>query len=395
MESQRPSGTFPGYAPFPFQHGWDFGTAWCDAGVICPWTVYRVYGDRQIIERCWEPMTRFMQWRQRTSQEFLGVVHGNDWGDWLAVNEQTPLDYIDTVFFAYTSRLMAEMAEAIDRDQEANQYRQQLEKIREAFAQKYVQPNGHLTVDTQTAYALALLADLIPAPLRQAAGDRLAAKIRDNGNRMATGFLGTRPLLPMLSSVGHHDLAVQLLQSREFPSWGYEIEQGATTIWERWDSYTKEDGFGRHNASMNSFAHYAFGAVCEWMFWGLAGIDTESPGFQQLRIQPQPPSPDSNPQHTPIHWVRAHYDSIHGRVAVDWQQQPTQFTLNLKLPANTSATVILPASPGAAVREGNRDLAEVDGVRLLRRNDQQVELALGSGSYQFLVERGDEGRSPN
>jgi alpha-L-rhamnosidase len=386
MESQRPSGTFPGYAPYPFQHGWDFGTAWCDAGVICPWTIYRVYGDRQIIEQCWEPMTRFMRWRRDSSQNFLGVVHGNDWGDWLAVNERTPLDYIDTIFFAYSSRLMAEMAEATDRREEADEYRQLYRQIAAAFAKKYLRDDGTLTIDTQTAYALALFADLIPLQLRQAAGNHLAQKIRDNGNRMATGFLGTRPLLPVLSAVGHHDLAVRLLQSREFPSWGYEIEQGATTIWERWDSYTKEDGFGRHNASMNSFSHYAFGAVCEWMFSTLAGIELQSPGFQHLRIHPRPPAPDSNSQHPAIHWVQAHYDSIHGRVGVAWARKDELFRLDVEVPANTSADVILPSARDAVVQESGQAISMVKGVKLVRQDDQQVELSIGSGSYRFVVQ---------
>ena len=117
MESQRPSGTFPGYAPYPFQHGWDFGTAWCDAGVICPWTIWQAYGDTRIIERCWEPMTRFIAWRKSASKDFLGVAHGNEWGDWLAVNEKTPIDYIDTAYFAYSTKLMAEMAQAIGKTQ--------------------------------------------------------------------------------------------------------------------------------------------------------------------------------------------------------------------------------------------------------------------------------------
>ncbi len=389
MESQRPSGTFPGYAPYPFQHGWDFGTAWCDAGVICPWTIYHVYGDRQVIEQCWEPMTRFMQWRRNTSQDSLGVVHGNDWGDWLAVNERTPLDYIDTIFFAYSSRLMAEMAEATDRQEEAEEYRQLYRQIATAFAKKYVHRDGTLAIDTQTAYALALFADLIPPELRQAAGDHLAQKIRDNENRMATGFLGTRPLLPVLSAVGHHDLAVRLLQSREFPSWGYEIEQGATTIWERWDSYTKEDGFGRHNASMNSFSHYAFGAVCEWMFSTLAGIEPQSPGFQQIRIHPRPPAPDSNPQHPAIHWVQAHYDSIHGRVGVAWAQDNGRFRLDVEIPANTSARVILPASRDATIQESGQALSMVEGIEVMRRADQQAELSIGSGTYQFVVQPAD------
>ena len=254
MESQRPSGAFPGYAPFPFQHGWDFGTAWADAGIICPWTIWQAYGDTRVIERCWEPMTRFMEWRKATSRDNLGIVHGNNWGDWLAQGASTPLDYVDTIYFAISSQKMAHMAAAVGRDEEAAAYGKQFEAIKAAFNEKYVRDDGSLSVNTQTAYALALFADLIPERLIDTSGRKLAEMIDANGNHMSTGFLGTRPLLPVLSSVGQHDLAVFLLQSHEFPSWGYEIDQGATTIWERWDSYTKEDGFGRHNAAMNSFA---------------------------------------------------------------------------------------------------------------------------------------------
>ena len=144
MESQRPSGAFPGYAPFPFQHGWDFGTAWADAGVICPWTIWQAYGDTRIIEVCWEPMTRFLQWRKKTSQQDLGVVHGNEWGDWLAQGAATPLDYIDTIYFAISSRMMAEMADAIGKSDEAAAYRDQFARIKAAFNKKYVRDDGSL-----------------------------------------------------------------------------------------------------------------------------------------------------------------------------------------------------------------------------------------------------------
>ena len=384
MESQRQSGAFPGYAPFPFQHGWDFGTAWADAGVICPWTIYRVYGDTRVIDRCWEPMTRFMEWRKRTSRDYLGIVHGNNWGDWLAQEEtKTPLDYIDTVFFAYDARLMAEMARATGRDEAAAGYEQLFSKIKRAFVKKYVRSDGTLNVDTQTAYALALFADLIPKELRGAAGQKLTDKIAANGHRMATGFLGTRPLLPVLSSVGQHDLAVRLLQSREFPSWGYEIEQGATTIWERWDSYTKEDGFGRHNAAMNSFSHYAFGAVCEWMFSQLAGIDAAGPGYQQIFIRPSPPSPGSNPDHEPISWVKARYDSIRGPIAVSWRREAGHFDLTVTIPANTTAKVVLPATDSAALTESGKPLTDTSDARLTGAGDGKAIVSLGSGTYRF------------
>ncbi len=384
MESQRPSGAFPGYAPFPFQHGWDFGTAWADAGVICPWTVYRVYDDTRIIDRCWEPMTRFMDWRRRTSRDFLGVVHGNHWGDWLAQEQtKTPLDYIDTIYFAYSTRLMADMARATQREREAAEYEELFGNIKRAFVKKYVRADGTLTVDTQTAYALALFADLIPNPLREAAGRELADKIAANGQRMATGFLGTRPLLPVLSSVGRHDLATFLLQSHEFPSWGYEIDQGATSIWERWDSYTKEDGFGRHNAAMNSFSHYAFGAVCEWMFRRLAGIDTEGPGYSRLILRPCPPSPGSNAEHEPIHWVRASYDSIRGKIASNWKLEGDRFRLDVEVPANTTATVFVPATGASRVTEGGKPLDDVAHVRVVGREDDRVVLRVPSGRYRF------------
>jgi alpha-L-rhamnosidase len=384
MESQRPSGTFPGYAPFPFQHGWDFGTAWCDAGVICPWTIWRAYGDTRIIERCWEPMTRFIAWRKSESKDFLGVAHGNDWGDWLAVNEKTPLEYIDTTYFAYSAKLMAEMAQAIGKTKDGAQYRELFEKIKAAFAQKYLKPDGTLSVDTQTAYALALYVDLLPDNLRVATGARLAKKIEDNEGRMSTGFLGTRPLLPVLSATGQSDLAVRLLQSRKYPSWGYEVEQGATTIWERWNSYTKDKGFGgAQNAEMNSFAHYAFGAVCEWMFSQLAGIQTDGPGYKRIIIRPTPPSPGSNPDQKPIDWVRAHYDSIHGRIASAWKLEGASFSLEVTIPANTAATVYLPSREAASVMESGKPLAQAQGVKLLRTEGDRVVLAVESGAYRF------------
>ncbi len=386
MESQRPSGTFPGYAPFPFQHGLDFGTAWCDAGVIVPWTIYKAYGDTRIIERCWEPMTRFIKWRQGESKGNLGIVHGNDWGDWLALTEKTPLDYIDTAYFAYSTRLMADMAEAIGKKREAAQYRDLFAAIKSAFNEKYVNPDGTLKVDTQTAYALALYMDLLPENLRVAAGGRLAKKVQDNNGLMGTGFIGTRPLLPVLTAAGQNDLAVRLLQTRKYPSWGYEIEQGATTIWERWNSYTKDKGFGGdQNAAMNSFAHYSFGAVCEWMFTQLAGIDSDGAGYRHIIIRPNPPTPNSNPDEKPIDWVRAHYDSIRGRIDASWKKTDGQFDLDITIPANTTATVYVPASDVSEITESGADLSRANGVKFLRKDGDRIVLAVESGTYRFIA----------
>ena len=391
QEAQLPSGAFPDYCPWPFQHGKAFATAWTDAGIIVPWTVWKAYGDTRLLEQHWASMTRFMEWREANAKDFLGVQlpDANTWGDWLNQNESTPIAFIDTAYFAYTASLMAEMATALGRDTEAAAYRELFGHIQTAFAKKYLRADGSLSVDTQTAYALALYVGLVPENLRVAAGLCLAQKIRDNDTRMATGFLGTRPLLPALSSVGQNDLAVRLLQSRRFPSWGYEVENGATTIWERWDSFTKEHGFngtaGNQNASMNSFAHYSFGAVCEWMFRMLAGIDTDGAGYQRILIRPAPPTPGSNPEHPAISWVNARYDSLHGRIVSRWRLADARFDLEVTIPANTTATVYLPAADAKSVTESGRPLKKAKGVKLLGRQGDRVVIGIGSGTYRFAT----------
>jgi alpha-L-rhamnosidase len=390
MESQRPSGVFPGYAPYPFQHGWDFGTAWADAGVICPWTIWQAYGDTEVIDNCWEPMTKFMQWRKKTSVDDLGISHGNAWGDWLAQGAETPLDYVDTIYFAISSKMMSEMAEATGRVKDAKEYQSQFDRTKAAFAVKYLRADGSVNVNTQTAQALALQANLVPEELREATGRHLAKMLEENGNHMATGFLGTRPLLPVLSSSGQHDLATFLLQSQEFPSWGYEIRNGATTIWERWDSYTKEDAFGRHNAAMNSFSHYAFGAVCEWMFRTLAGIQSDGPGYKKIIIRPTPPSPGSNSMHAPVDWVRASYDSIRGTIRSDWKMVDDRFHLNVTIPANTSATVYLPTRNAASITEGGNSIENDKLIKVSDNQDGYQKLSVPSGTYQFVCQSGIE-----
>ncbi|MCZ7637887.1 MAG: glycoside hydrolase family 78 protein [Verrucomicrobia bacterium] len=390
-EAQLPGGAYPDYCPWPFQHGKAFAPAWTDAGIIVPWTVWQVYGDTRVLERQWDSMTRFLDWRQANARGFLGIQHpeANTWGDWLNLNEPTPIEYVDSVYFAITTRLMGDMADALGRRHEAVAYRALLDNIRSAFAAKYLGPDGTLTVDTQSAYALALDAGLIPEPLCHAAAERLAQKIRTNDTRMATGFLGTRPLLPVLSAHGQHDLAARLLQSRRFPSWGYEVENGATTIWERWDSFTREHGFngiaGNQNAAMNSFSHYSFGAVCEWMFRVLAGIDTATPGFRQLRLRPMPPAPGSNPEHPAISWARARYDSLAGPIASHWRLDGGRFEYEVSLPANTTATVHLPASEADRITEGGRPLRKVKGARLVGREADRWVVEVGSGSWRFVT----------
>jgi alpha-L-rhamnosidase len=390
-EAQRSFGAYPDYCPYPMGHGSrdkTFGTAWTDAGIICPWTIWWVYGDTRLLEKHWDSMRRFMDWRAAsTTPEGLGVSIGNTWGDWLNVGETTPIEFIDTCYHALDCRLMAQMAQALQRPLEADLYRNRFNTVRAAFIKNYVTNNAALTIDSQTAHVLALWVGLLPDQVVPQAAARLADKIARNGHRMTTGFLGTKPILPALTTAGYHDLAVRLFQSRQFPSWGYEVVNGATSVWERWDSFTREHGFegqsGTQNASMNSFSHYAFGAVCEWAFQSLAGIDTDGPGFQKIILRPGPPAPGSNPDQPPIDWVRAEYHSIHGPIISAWKRGPNDFEYRVSIPANTTATLYLPADDSATIREGGRPLAQAEGVRVLRREAGRTVLTVASGSYNF------------
>jgi alpha-L-rhamnosidase len=388
------AGAYPDYAPYPFAHGKPgavFGTAWTDAGVICPWTMWRVYGDTRLVAEHWDSMKRFMDWRARLDPALEGVAAGNTWGDWLNVDAPTPIPFIDLCHHAQSARMMAELAYALGRADEAAAYRERLGKLKAAFAAKYLRPDGTLSVKTQTACVLALGLGLLPPERSAGVVNQLVGLIERAGYRMTTGFLGTKSILPVLSAHGHHDLACRLFQSREFPSWGYEVEQGANSVWERWDSFTKEHGFegttGKNNAAMNSFSHYAFGAVMEWAFRDLAGIDTRDPGYGTILVRPRIPSAASNPAGRPLDWVEAEYDGPRGRIASRWERSPAGLVVKVTVPANTLTEIHLPAGDPAAVSEGGRPLAagETPGVKAVRAADGRVIIEAGSGDYVFTV----------
>ena len=385
-EAQRPEGPYPDYAPYPMGHGKPgktFGTAWMDYGIICPWTIWQVYGDTRVVERHWSSMTKFMDWRKASSPSLTGVSIGNPWGDWLNLKEDTPVEFIDAVYYAKDALMMAEMAQAIGKDSEAATYRQLRTDVVARWCLDWLNADGTLKVQTQTAHVLALENHLVPEAYVAAISARLVQRITDNSYRMATGFLGTKPLLPVLSANGQHDLAVRMFQSRSFPSWGYEVENGATSIWERWDSYTKEDGFGRHNAAMNSFSHYAFGSVCEWMFRDLAGIDQLGAGMQHLIIRPRPPTPTSNPERAPMTWVRAEHTSHYGLISVAWERTVEQFSVKITIPPNCDARVFVLTSDVASIRIDGKTATEAGlNVEFSLTNPT---LRIGSGSWNITA----------
>jgi alpha-L-rhamnosidase len=347
--------------------------AWSDAAVICPWTIYRVYADTRVLEKHYDMMVRWIEYCRANSKGLLRPAEG--YGDWLSIEADTPKDVLGTAYFAHSTRLVAATARALGKENDAERYEALFHEIREAFNRAYVEKDGRIQGDTQTCYVLALWFDLLPEEKREAAIRHLVDDIRGRGTRLSTGFVGTSYLMPTLTAVGQNQLAYELLLSDRFPSWGYSIKHGATSIWERWDGWTAEKGF--QNPGMNSFAHYSFGAVARWMFQTVAGIDTGDPGFQRLAIRPRPAEG--------LSWVKASYRSLHGLVATEWKTEGDRFTLDVTVPANATAKVYVPADDPARVTESGRPAANAEGVKMVGREPGSVIYEVGAGEYRFAV----------
>jgi alpha-L-rhamnosidase len=392
-ESQRSFGAYPDYAPYPMGHGEagkTFGAAWADAGIICPHTLWKVYGDTRLIERHWDSMARFLSFRQATSPSFQGVSIGNAWGDWLHLKDPTPIELIDAAYFAHSAQLMSEMAAALHRDSEAESYRNLAERVKSAFVDKYVRRDGGLKEPSQTACVLALQFELLPAPSRAAVTEQLAKLIESNGKRMSTGFLGTKSILPALTSHGKESLAMRLFLSREFPSWSYPVVNGATSIWERWDSYTQEKGFGdADNVALNSLSHYSFGAVAEWMFQSLAGIDTDGPGYRKILLKPVGALAQSTGSQSTLQWVKAAYDSPTGVIRSAWSVHDRTFEYSAEVPPNTTATLYLPSRPTEKVSINGKSPEAATGAHFLRFEEGAAVYTLEPGNYEFVSQYED------
>jgi alpha-L-rhamnosidase len=251
-------------------------------------------------------------------------------------------------------------------------------QIREAFNKAYVSEDGRIKGDTQTCYAMGIYFDLLAVDKRELAAKHLVEAVRKKNWHLSTGFVGLSYLLPALSQTDNLDVAYRLLNNETFPSWGYSIKNGATTIWERWDGWTEEKGF--QDPGMNSFNHYAFGSVGRWMFGVVAGIDTDGPGYKRIIIDPQPGGGFS--------YAKAGYESIHGQVKSSWEIKDGTFTLNVTIPANTTAAVYVPAKDAESVTESGRPAAASEGVKFLQMEAGRAVYQVGSGNYEFVSEDG-------
>jgi alpha-L-rhamnosidase len=291
---------------------------------------------------------------------------GPNFADWLAVNSQTPPDLIGTAYWALMARMMTEMAGAINRQTEAKVYSGKFDNLRAAFTREFVKADGaQIGSGSQTSQLLPLYLGLLAGQDRPAALDRLIKDIDAHDGHLTTGFLGTPFLLFTLSQQGRSDVAYKLLLNETYPSWGYMLSKGATTWWERWNGDSGDP-------AMNSFNHYAFGSVVAWVYRSVAAIDAGAPGFKQIAIRPR--------MDERMKSARGEYESIYGRIVSDWSTTAGGvFVHRIVIPANTSATVYLPAKAGAKVTEGGKQVETKPGA------DGTAIVTVGSGTYEFRV----------
>jgi alpha-L-rhamnosidase len=372
-DAQRADGEFPMVAPMKVA-GDDGGPAWADSGVICPWTMYEVYGDRRELARHYPAMCRFIEFcRNRSTPDLLPPAKYHCFGDWLNIQANTPANVICTAYFAYSTHLTARAAEVLGKTEDAAKWNTLFEQIKAAFNRAYVNADGVVQGDTQTGYVLALAFDLLDADKAALAAANLAKNIEARGGHLSTGFVGTKDLMLVLSKIGRNDLAMRLVHNDTFPSWGFSIKQGATSIWERWDGWTPEKGF--QNPSMNSFAHYSFGAVYQWMFENLGGIRAAGPAYKHIIIAPVL---DEKLGH-----ARVSYHSVRGEIESAWERTPTGLTLRVVVPPNTTARVGIPADSVESVTESGQPLAKAPGVTIMQKEGDRVWVGIGSGEYNF------------
>jgi alpha-L-rhamnosidase len=384
---QFPSGSVPHVIPDIFTNGKDEqqggSTGWGDVATVVPWNMYLAYGDKRILEEQYPSMKAWVDFMQHQSKDNLWNT-GNHFGDWLfySVNDDvsgtsaiTSKSLISQCFWAHSTQLLINTAKVLGKNEDVTFYTDQLAKIKDAFMKEYVTPKGLISSDTQTAYALALQFDLMPENLRQQAADRLAANVSRYNNHLTTGFLGTPYLCHVLSRFGHADVAYKLLLQDTYPSWLYPVKMGATTIWERWDGIKPDGTF--ETPTMNSYNHYAYGAIGDWMYRVIAGIDTkdEGVGYKQIVIKPVIGGD--------LKFANADYETMYGKVSSHWKLAGKAFSLDVIIPANTTATIYVPnngttlISEGAKSVVGRKDLiAEggIPGYKIIKVN---------SGPYNF------------
>lgn len=384
---QKPGGEVPDVIPDVLNRQ-DATTAapsagWGDVAVIVPWTLYQVYGDRRLLETQYPGMKKWVEYIRNKAGDSYQWKGGSKYGDWLfyhppvnshtAADGYTEPDFIATAFYAYSSKLLALTAKELGRTDDEKTYTDIFNRIKNVFNHEYVTPAGRVGTNSQTAYVLALMFDLLPEGLRENATRFLVEDIKSRRDHLSTGFLGTPFLCHILSQNGYTDVAYDLLLQETYPSWLYPVKMGATTIWERWDGQKTDSTF--QDAGMNSFNHYAYGAIGDWMYRVSAGLETLSPGYRHLLIQPHLTKK--------LDYSKASFESPYGTVSSGWERKDGRVVVRVRIPANAKATIKLPVTLDSQVTANGKALSENPDLSKVRIEGNKVTMEAGSGEYIF------------
>ncbi len=372
-DAQPPSGAYPDIAPRIGVTG-SGNAGWADAGVALPWVIHQRTGDGRVIERQYDSMRRFVRFLE--ADQVGGLRHGGRYGDWLALETPTGLELIGTAYLTRSAALFARMARMLGNDEDADAAARLAARSRAAFRRRFA-PGGVLREETQTGYALALGFELLPRSVRSAASSRLADLIRAADDHLLTGFLGTGLVLAVLSDHGHHELAARVVRQETYPGWGFEVRQGATTIWERWNSWTPEEGFA--DPGMNSLNHAALGSVADWLHERLAGLAPGAPGYRTMLVRPGPA--------TGIEWARATHESAHGLHSVEWAADRQRLEVIVEVPPNTFADIMVPEGGRALTLNGRRPRTGAAGLLRIAGSGTEGRLTLSCGRHVVEVAR--------
>jgi len=380
---QLPNGSVPFVVPNVLGDGATGSTGWGDVATVVPWNMYIAYGDQEVLANQYPSMKAWVDFMTSKSENDLWNT-GFHFGDWLFYRPNDDNDgrsaitdkyLIAQSFYAHSTQLLINAAQVLDNKGDEDKYKMLLDRIKKAFLKEYLTPNGRLVSGSQTAYVLALNFDMLPEDLRQQAADFLVKNIKEYGNHLTTGFLGTPYLCHVLTRFGYTDVAYDLLLQETYPSWLYPVKMGATTIWERWDGIKADGSF--QTTDMNSFNHYAYGAIGDWMYRVMAGLDTDEsgPGYKKITIAPHPGGK--------ITQAAAKLETLYGLTVSDWKIENGKFILNITIPANTSAVVTLPGAANAGVTEGGILLKDVKVINAVSAKGKDVVISVGSGDYKF------------
>ncbi len=376
---QREDGAIPHVVPDIL--GGMGATGWADAGVVIPWVVYLNYGDIAVLENQYESMKAWIGYMKERAGDDLIWTGDFHFGDWLAfastrsdyMGAYTLKDLIATAYYAYSSSIVAKTAAVLGHEEESKEYAQLSEQIKEAFRKEFVTPNGRLVANTQTAYTLALAFEMLDDETAPKSAAFLAEEVEQFGH-ITTGFLGTPLISLTLTDIGRNDLAYQLLNRTEYPSWLYPVTMGATTIWERWDGQKPDSTF--QNPGMNSFNHYAYGAIGKWLYQVVAGIgiDEQAPGYKHIIIHPQPGGGLTS--------ARATHQSMYGEIVSEWKLEGNKLRMDVEIPVNTTATIYIPGKASGVSMNGS-SLSQFGANYKEREGGVQVKT--GSGKYMFTT----------